>query len=159
MYGFYGLFALTSLVNAEITLRNLDIEPSSAIDSTGQVITLVIALATFFRVSWLFFFLFRHEDAKQGGLHWPFKLRLSHLSNAPTSIKTPAADRPLPDSLPLGTMLRDPSDLSSKYNSHVPVTELDVKRKECPQFSHEETKESIFAYRFGFKQLLRIKQS
>jgi hypothetical protein len=140
MYGLYGLFALTSLVNAETTLRDLDIEPSSAIDSTGQVIALVIALATFLRVSWLFFFLFRHEDAKQRGFYWPFKLRLSRLSDDPTSTNTPAADRPLSNSLPLGTMLRDPSDLSSKYNSHVPVPEKDVKRPKPTQYSQEKIK-------------------
>jgi hypothetical protein len=51
MYGFYGLFALTSLVNARMTIQSLDIVLSSAVDSTGQVIALVIAFATFFRVS------------------------------------------------------------------------------------------------------------
>jgi hypothetical protein len=162
MYGLYGLFALTSLVNAETTLRNLNIEPSSAIDSTGQVIALVIALATFFRVSWLFFFLFRHEHPKKGGFHWPFKLRQSRLSNAPIFVKIADANRPLPDSLPLGTMLRDPSDLLSKYNNHVPVIESDMKRMERTQYSHEETKDR--AYNFSvlsslYKQVLSIQQS
>jgi hypothetical protein len=36
MYALYGLFALTSLVNAETIIRDLGIVPSSAIDSTGR---------------------------------------------------------------------------------------------------------------------------
>jgi hypothetical protein len=56
MYAFYGLFALTSLVNAETTIRDLGIVPSSA-----------IALATFFRVFWLFVFSFSTKTLKKWG--------------------------------------------------------------------------------------------
>jgi hypothetical protein len=146
MYAFYGLFALTSLINAEITIRDLGIVPSSTIDSTGQVIALVIALATFFRVCWLFVFLFLHEDSKKLGLSWPFHMRVLQFSNAPKFVKLPPSEWPSPDLLPLGSMLRDPRDITSKYEDHVLVPERDQKRIKKQNYSRES--EGIFSRGF-----------
>jgi hypothetical protein len=74
MYALYGVFTLTSLANAETTIRNLHILPSSVIDSTGQVIALVIAIDIFFHVCWLFGFLFFTRGNWQGWTNVAFQI-------------------------------------------------------------------------------------
>jgi len=125
MYAFYGLLALTSLVSAEMAIHNHHLLPSSGIDSTGQVIALVIASATVLRAAWLFVFLFMHEHSEMHGLYWPFHLNQSFFASAQPYIRSPPFTYQ-PDFLPLGSLLRDPFDFHSKYNSHIPVQQEDL---------------------------------
>lgn len=125
MYAFYGLLALTSLVDADITIRDLDLPPSSGIDSTGQVIALVVAVVTGLRALWLFGFLFTHDDSKRHGIIWPFKARLYNFSYSRVYISPPSYDH-LPASLPLGSLIKDLSDPfgpGAQYGNRIPVPE------------------------------------
>ena len=109
----YGLLALTSLSNAKAIMLQLNIKPSSAIDSIGQVIALVIAAATVIRAIWLFIFLFVHENSAYHGLVWPFRL-------PGWSVRRPVvipADLSLSaDALPLSSLLTDYHDPHSAVN-------------------------------------------
>jgi len=122
MYTLYGLYALTSLTAAETTMRELDLSPTSAIDSVGQIIALVIASATILRAVWLFGSLFVHEkENKALGFIWPFELqRFSfRYRSAATYLLVPSFDYP-PSFLPLGSILVSPKQLLKLTNNISP---------------------------------------
>jgi hypothetical protein len=48
-------------------------------------------------------------------------------------------------------MLRDPSDILSRYDSHVSVSELDIKRLKQAQYSRENTKEKTNGLGYWFE--------
>ncbi|KAK4034655.1 hypothetical protein C8A01DRAFT_48993 [Parachaetomium inaequale] len=115
MYALYGLLAFTSLLAAEMAIRDLGLHPSSAVDSVGQIIALVIAGATALRAAWLFGNLFVHEikGKKRPNFQNPFKLQLLSKYNSYAAwIRLPNFTT-TPDMLPLGTILRDPTDIDS----------------------------------------------
>jgi hypothetical protein len=126
MYIFYTLLALTSLVVAETTMRDLHLRPTSTTDSTGQVIALVIAVATIVRALWLFFYPFKNSKATS--FVWPFELRLFKFASSGTYFFATdffgsdfiASDYlHKPNSLKLGSILRSPTDPDSKFGSHI----------------------------------------
>ena len=122
MYGLPGVFGLTSLVAAEKTMRALELKPSAAIDTVGQVIPLVIAGATVARAIWLFLTLLRAEHTKSRGFMWPFYQKLPIPLDIRRSIQ-PDAPRPSDSSLPLGTILTDHQDPNSKTDPPVLLTD------------------------------------
>lgn len=117
MYGWYGMYALTSLAAAEVAMRDLNLQPTSAIDSVGQIIALVIAGATTLRAVWLFGKLFTDEwnSQKSFGFMWPFHMPLSVFRGHPTYFLVPSHDR-TPDSVKLGSILERPQDLDHPIN-------------------------------------------
>jgi hypothetical protein len=130
MFAFYGLFALTSLVAAETNMRDLQISPSSAIDSTGQIIALVIALATVFRAAYLFVNLFWHDKAR--GFVRPFHLRRYIFRSGATYMLGPDSSHSIV-ALPLGTILKRPTRVTLDYGpdnvlGHIPVPEGNIMR-------------------------------
>jgi hypothetical protein len=117
MYGWYGMYALTSLAAAEVAMRDLNLQPTSAIDSVGQIIALVIAGATTLRAVWLFGKLFADEwnSQKSFGFMWPFHMPLSVFRGRPTYFLVPNYDL-TPDSVKLGSILKKPQDLDHPIN-------------------------------------------
>lgn len=115
MYALYGLFALTSLVSAEMTIHDHHLLPSSSIDSTGQVIALVIVGVTVLRAVWLFVFLFSYDKSKLHGFYWPFNLKLFTMKSTQRFIHAPNFKNG-PSSLPLGSLL---SDAQSPFDSQL----------------------------------------
>ncbi|KAF1949971.1 hypothetical protein CC80DRAFT_554872 [Byssothecium circinans] len=63
-YMLFALYSLTSMAVAEVTIRDLDLHPSSHIYSVGQIIAIVVAGATIIRAAWSFVPLFNKEDRK-----------------------------------------------------------------------------------------------
>ncbi|KAI4906463.1 hypothetical protein J4E90_010537 [Alternaria incomplexa] len=53
-YTAYALYSLTSMVVAEVTIREYDLQPSSNVYSIGQIIAIVVSLATLIRAIWSF---------------------------------------------------------------------------------------------------------
>ncbi|KAH6641865.1 hypothetical protein F5144DRAFT_149880 [Chaetomium tenue] len=117
MYGWYGVYALTSLAAAEVAMRDLNLQPTSAIDSVGQIIALVIAGATTLRAVWLFGKLFADQwnSQKSFGFMWPFHLPLSAFRGRPTYLLVPNFDL-APDSVKLGSILKRPEDVDDPIN-------------------------------------------
>jgi hypothetical protein len=146
-YAFYGVLALTSLVTAETTIRDHQLHPSSGIDSTGQVFALVIAAVTILRAGWLFVFMFWHDDSGMPDLTNPFKLQQSRFSSAPVYIHTSDYTRSR-GTIPLGSLLMDPFDLDSKYNSHIPVSPKD--QKKIPTLNWSDGKHHSHSWNFQF---------
>jgi hypothetical protein len=126
MFGVYGVLAITSMAAAELSIRGLGLKPTSAIDSVGQIIALVIAGATIVRAAWLAWKLFWDEN-KEGtefcgfmwpGYTWPFKFGNSNLghnfgrvSEAAPYLLPVAVGQPMTlseASLPIGSILSDP---------------------------------------------------
>ncbi|KAI4941933.1 hypothetical protein J4E91_010483 [Alternaria rosae] len=50
----YALYSLTSMVVAEVTIEKYNLQPSSNANSIGQIIAIVVSLATLLRVIWSF---------------------------------------------------------------------------------------------------------
>ncbi|KAI4606940.1 hypothetical protein J4E83_009851 [Alternaria metachromatica] len=50
----YALYSITSMAVAEVTIRKYSLQPVSQVNSIGQIIAMVVALATFIRVVWSF---------------------------------------------------------------------------------------------------------
>jgi hypothetical protein len=71
MYTVYSVFALASMAAAETALRELGLHPSSQVVSVGQIIAIVVAVATVLRAAYLFWKLFHVEPNK---FVWPFSL-------------------------------------------------------------------------------------
>lgn len=117
-------------------MRDLNLLPTSSINSIGQIIALVIAIATATRAGWLFIVLFNDERKAQGapGFMWPFSLyrRTRHSLRAPTYRQAPSLDI-LPDTIKIGTILKDPDDLSNPLGSI--VIPLDATR--LPENEHD----------------------
>ncbi len=144
MYGAYAVLAITSLAAAELSIRGLDLKPTSAIDSIGQIMALVIAGATIIRAAWLAWKLFsdeRKEGAQFCGLMWPFEFRNSNFGyNYGRISKTAAYLLPVAvgksmtrsaESLPLGSVLSDPFAPESRLGVFTPPDEL-------PELQHYE---------------------
>ncbi|KAI4643916.1 uncharacterized protein J4E79_011188 [Alternaria viburni] len=53
-YTAYALYSLTSMVVAEVTIGEYNLQPSSNANSIGQIIAVVVSLATLLRVVWSF---------------------------------------------------------------------------------------------------------
>ncbi|KAI4653441.1 hypothetical protein J4E93_001207 [Alternaria ventricosa] len=53
-YTAYALYSLTSMVVAEVTIGEYNLQPSSNANSIGQIIAVVVSLATLLRVIWSF---------------------------------------------------------------------------------------------------------
>jgi len=144
MYGLYGVLAITSLAAAELTIRDLSLQPTSAIDSIGQIIALVIAIATIIRVVWLFWKLFT-DERKEGkrfwgfiwpGYTWPFdfhnsnfgysfgRLRMLATYLLPVAVGQPMILRE--ENLPLGSILKDPYWPGSRFDDVLPLPEYRV---------------------------------
>ncbi|KAJ4269802.1 hypothetical protein NW762_001471 [Fusarium torreyae] len=70
-YAVHGVFAILAMVAAELALSKLDIQPTAAPSSIGQIIPLVISGSTAIRATWLFVRLFRKRDGS--GFIWPFR--------------------------------------------------------------------------------------
>ncbi|RSL99230.1 hypothetical protein CEP52_009846 [Fusarium oligoseptatum] len=123
MYAIHGVLALTSLSAAEMAIQNSDLQPSSAINSVGQIIALVVAAATALRAAWLFVMLFIRDwtSGKVPGIMWPF--RLYKFTQPPdrqgyyTLLKP--SDRG-PRTIKLGSIVKDPEDPFSPLDD--PVT-------------------------------------
>ena len=58
IYTVHGVFAMTSMATAEITIRDFNLRPSSEVYSIGQSIAIVIAGATILRAIWVFVTMF-----------------------------------------------------------------------------------------------------
>ena len=106
----YGIIALTSLATVLTTKSDLDIDASSPVDSVGQVIALVVAIATLLRAVWLFIFLFVHEDPTGRGFRSPFQI--PRFTNQHPWLKQ-EDNQFAACSLPLGTLLIDHQNLGS----------------------------------------------
>ena len=50
----YAVYSVTSMAVAEVTIRKYTLQPVSQVNSIGQIIAMVVALATFIRVIWSF---------------------------------------------------------------------------------------------------------
>ncbi|KAK0741427.1 hypothetical protein B0T18DRAFT_420132 [Schizothecium vesticola] len=72
MYCSYGVFALASMVAAELSMRDNDLRPSSGIFSVGQIIGIVVAGATSVRAAWLFLRMFFDTGKNGFKFLWPF---------------------------------------------------------------------------------------
>ncbi|KAH7136292.1 hypothetical protein EDB81DRAFT_902067, partial [Dactylonectria macrodidyma] len=130
MFTFYGALALTSLVNAEIAIQNLHIKPSSTVDSTGQVIAIIIAVASVGRALWLLCSILKSQEARLSFM-WPWNLHELRSSSRPIWIKPPGWSH-RGDFLDIGTLLMDPLDLASKCSSHPQVPATDQTRESEP---------------------------
>lgn len=129
MYAFDGVLSLTSLVASETMLRDLDVRPSSGVDSVGQVIPLVVASATVSRACYLLKKLFKDGSDEDTGFQWPFCQRQTYFAHR--WIKVPSKAQPM-DSLRLGSLLKKSRDIEDKYGVFFEVPrELEKsKRKE-----------------------------
>ncbi|ETS80632.1 hypothetical protein PFICI_08161 [Pestalotiopsis fici W106-1] len=106
MYGFYGLFALTSMITTENTMSRYGIRPSSQISSIGQIIALVIAGASVTRAIWLLWRLFKGLDG-EAFVRWPLSLEPAKVGLQYQSF-WPQFDTFLsPDQLLLGDLVTD----------------------------------------------------
>lgn len=126
MYAFYGLLSITSLATAEITLHDLNLSPTSGVNSIGQVIALVIAAATVLRALFLFGCLFSNEKAEAYGLVWPFKIGHVPSIKQPLFIIPTRSDHPASE-LPIGAVLRSPFDLDSGFSQSIGILEHQIK--------------------------------
>ncbi|KAI4912237.1 uncharacterized protein J4E92_010088 [Alternaria infectoria] len=63
-YTTYALYSLTSMVVAEVTIREYDLQPSSNVYSIGQIIAIVVSLATLIRAIWSFQSLYIDSEDK-----------------------------------------------------------------------------------------------
>lgn len=61
-YMICALFSLTSMVVAEVSIRDWKLQPSSDVWSVGQIIAIVVAVASFFRAVWSFQGFFNEEN-------------------------------------------------------------------------------------------------
>jgi len=61
-YMIYTLYCLTSMVVAEVTIRDYKLQGASDVRSVGQIMAIVIAIATFLRAAWSFQILFNEEE-------------------------------------------------------------------------------------------------
>jgi hypothetical protein len=57
-----ALYSLTSMVVAEVTIHEFNLQPSSGVYSIGQIIAIVVSGATILRAIWSFQCLFNEED-------------------------------------------------------------------------------------------------
>jgi hypothetical protein len=91
IYPVYGIFALTSMATAEITMRDSGLRPSSEIFSVGQVTGIVVAGATSVRAAWLFLRMF-FENGHGGRFQflWPFSFDFLGMLYSPTFIVHPS---------------------------------------------------------------------
>ncbi|KAI0387715.1 hypothetical protein F5Y04DRAFT_240822 [Hypomontagnella monticulosa] len=64
MYTVHGIFGLTSMATAEVTIRRFSLGPSSQVNSVGQVIAIVVASATVSRAAWLFLMMFYRQSGQ-----------------------------------------------------------------------------------------------
>ncbi|KAK4098030.1 hypothetical protein N658DRAFT_526641 [Parathielavia hyrcaniae] len=94
-YSICGVFALTSMASAEMTMRDSRLRPSSEIFSVGQVTGIVVAGATSVRAAWLFLRMF-FGRGRNGRLEflWPFSSDFLGLLYSPTFIVYPAEGEP-----------------------------------------------------------------
>ena len=146
IYTFYAVLSLASLANAEVVLHNLDIKPSSSNDSVGQIIALVVAGSTVARAIWLFLFLFFHEKSKSYGLVWPFKTGTRDPSEEPMLVVASPFNHGA-DAISLGTILRDPHDLDSRYSKSIPVSPQDQREVRKPNVSERtETNRTVTVF-------------
>jgi hypothetical protein len=91
IYPVYGIFALTSMATAEMTMRESGLRPSSAIFSVGQVTGIVVAGATSVRAAWLFLRMF-FGNGRGGRFRflWPFSFDFLGMLYSPTFIVYPS---------------------------------------------------------------------
>ncbi|KAI8670645.1 hypothetical protein NCS57_00536900 [Fusarium keratoplasticum] len=122
IYALHGVLALTSMSAAEMAIQHSNLQPSSAINSVGQIIALVVAAATALRAGWLFLMLFIRDwtSGKVSGIMWPF--RLYNFTQASgwqgyTLLPTSGHD---PSTIKLGSIINDPKDPFSPLDD--PVT-------------------------------------
>ncbi|KAM5344946.1 hypothetical protein ACJ41O_010808 [Fusarium nematophilum] len=118
MYALYGLLALTSMGAAEMTIRDLDLKPSSAINSIGQIVALVVAGATAIRAAWLLLLLFIRESRSGDAPGWMWPFQVYRFSSSPSYILLEGF-RLAPDSIKLGSIIKDPSEPSSPLDDPV----------------------------------------
>jgi hypothetical protein len=116
MYGFYGLFALTSMITAEDTMSHYELRPSSQINSVGQIIALVVAAASVARATWLLWRLFRGEKGR-AFTWWPFSFRPAMVSAAVPHISLQTNKILLPSQLRIGDLVSDPRSPENKILS------------------------------------------
>ena len=98
-----------------MAIRDLGLQPSSAVDSVGQIIALAIAGATAMRAPWLFGNLFVHQikDTGRLGFQWLFQLQLlSKYKSYAAWFRFPDFTTS-PDWLKPGAFIRDPMDVRS----------------------------------------------
>lgn len=126
MYAVYGAFSLTSMATVQTTVANFNLKPPSPIDSVGQIISLIVAVATVGRAAWLFFMLFRDESRKgKWNFVWPFKWRVNNDPLRAWAVgdyffcSPPSQDSNL---LSLGALLTEPFDPTSQVGArpHAP---------------------------------------
>ncbi|KAI4703497.1 hypothetical protein J4E89_010073 [Alternaria sp. Ai002NY15] len=79
-YTAYALYSLTSMVVAEVTIGEYNLQPSSNANSIGQIIAVVVSLATLLRVVWSFQSLY--NDAENSSFP---EFIFSLLSRSPSS--------------------------------------------------------------------------
>ncbi|KAI8720183.1 hypothetical protein NCS52_00463100 [Fusarium sp. LHS14.1] len=122
MYALHGVLALTSLSAAQIAIRDSNLQPSSAINSVGQIIALVVAAATALRAAWLFLMLFIRDwtSGKVSGIMWPFRLyNLTQASGWQGYTLLPTSHHD-PNMIKLGSIINDPKDPFSPLDD--PIT-------------------------------------
>ncbi|KAJ4328853.1 hypothetical protein N0V84_000640 [Fusarium piperis] len=122
MYALHGVLALTSMSAAQMAIRDSGLQPSSAINSVGQIIALVVAAATALRAGWLFLMLFIRDwtSGTVSGIMWPFRLyKFSQASDwqGYTLFKSSDSDH---DAVKLGSIVNDPHNPSSPLDD--PIT-------------------------------------
>ena len=61
-YTTHALYSLTSMVVGEVTIAKYNLHPSSNVNSIGQIIAIVVSLATLIRVIWSFQSLYNDAD-------------------------------------------------------------------------------------------------
>jgi len=95
MYVIYGIFALTSMATAEISMRNNTLRPSSEIFSVGQITGIVVAGATSIRAAWLFLRMFILGNDGKLKFLWPFSFDWLGALYSPTFMVYPLGTREL----------------------------------------------------------------
>lgn len=139
MYALHGVLALTSMSAAEMAIQASDLRPSSAINSVGQIIALVVAGATALRAGWLFLMLFIRDwtSGEVSGIMWPFRLyKLPHASNSRGYNLLKASDSEH-DAVKVGSIVSDPHNLSIPLDD--PITAEPVLCKVAKEFSYVTT--------------------
>ena len=75
-YMIYTLYCLTSMVVAEITIRDYNLQGASDVRPFGQIMAIVVAIGTFLRAAWSFQVLFNEERERRSFPDLVFSVRL-----------------------------------------------------------------------------------
>ncbi|KAM0427835.1 hypothetical protein ACHAPT_007292 [Fusarium lateritium] len=143
LYALHGVLALTSMNAAEMAIQDSDLQPSSAINSVGQVIALVVASATAFRAAWLFLMLFIRDwtSGKVSGIMWPFRLYKFVRPSGREGYTLLQTFDLTPGAIKLGSIINDPEKPSSPLDDPIPAPDpIPVLRSNVEQMTITRTR-------------------